>query len=55
MTRPDAARRRFVAALFLFFAWVGVLAAMAATSSMRPPKNLHGTTPDSPVEKPHPE
>ncbi len=53
MTRPDPARRRFVAALFLFFAWVGVLLTMALTSSYRPPEHLHRTAADSPVEDPH--
>ena len=53
MTRPDAARRRFAAALFLFLAWVGVLLTMAATSSKRPPSHLHGADAPAPTEAPH--
>jgi hypothetical protein len=40
MTKPDRARRRFLAALALYLAWVGVLAGMAVTSSNRPPETL---------------
>ena len=34
---PNPARRRFAAALALYLAWVIALAAMAVTSSERPP------------------
>ena len=40
MTNPSAVRRRFIAAMALYVAWVGVLAAMAITSSYRPPKQI---------------
>lgn len=40
MTKWSPARRRFVAALALYLAWVGILAAMAITSSKRPPTKL---------------
>lgn len=40
MTRPNLARRCFLAAMALYLAWVGVLAAMAVTSARRPPATL---------------
>lgn len=40
MTKPNPARRWFAAALGLYLAWVGVLTAMAVTSSKRPPHPL---------------
>ncbi len=40
MTASRSTRRRFLAALALYLAWVGTLAAMAITSSNRPPASL---------------
>jgi hypothetical protein len=55
MTRPDTARRRFAAALFLYLAWVAALATMAVTSSRRPPVALYPPAADAPTDPSDPE
>lgn len=40
MTTPKGTRRIFAAALALYLGWVGILTAMAITSSRRPPSQL---------------
>lgn len=53
---PSSARVRFAAALVLFLAWVGALAALACTSSTRPSTQAvddgpaRETAPTEPVE-----
>ncbi len=41
----SAARGRFLGALGLYLAWVGILAAMAITSSYRPPERALRSAP----------
>ena len=52
MTKSNPARRRFLAALALYLGWVGALAAMAVTSSYRPPNRHSIPAAEAPAENP---